>query len=105
MRLPPDKDSLNAHLDRVNNLAFCQKNYMLRIHPSPIGHGWHMIDGKCRPVQYSSEPLPADIPVCAKDMDMYCDEEGERPVDSALRVSHLLDPIMIMNQKSDSTIV
>ena len=27
-------------------------------HPSPVGHGWEAINGKCHPVLYSRRALP-----------------------------------------------
>ena len=50
MCLPPDNDSLNLHIMRANYLA------IYRNHPSPIGHGWEMMNGHWRPVRY--RPLP-----------------------------------------------
>ena len=47
----PDKDTLNHICLRANYLAYCQKNFHLSRHPSPIGNGWGIIDGKCRPVR------------------------------------------------------
>ena len=47
-KLPPDIDSLELHCLRANYLSYIQKNYYLRNHPSPIGYGWQLIDGKCR---------------------------------------------------------
>ena len=48
VRLPPDEDTLHHHLDKVNYLS-----YLLNRHPSPIGHGWEHIKGKCPPAQYA----------------------------------------------------
>ena len=58
MRLPPDDDSLRLHLERTNYLSYCQMHYDLREHPSPIGHGWKIINGKCRPVRHTLPALP-----------------------------------------------
>ena len=58
MRLPPDDDSLGLHLERTNYLSYCQLHYDLREHPSPIGHGWEIINGKCRPVRHTLPALP-----------------------------------------------
>ena len=57
MYLPPDKDSLHHHLMRVNYIAYCQKHFELRTHPCPLGNGWTLINGKCRPVRYSRPAL------------------------------------------------
>ncbi|KAL8565961.1 hypothetical protein ACOMHN_054946 [Nucella lapillus] len=55
-RLPPDDDSLNLHVERTNYITYCQLHYNLFDHPSPIGHGWELVDGKCRPVRYTQPP-------------------------------------------------
>ena len=44
-RLMPDDDTLNHICYRANYLAYCQKNFQLSHHPSPIGNGWGIIDG------------------------------------------------------------
>ena len=61
MRLPPDND-INLHKLRANYLAYIQRHAELRNHPSPIGHGWEMINGHCRPVRYTKVDLPAVLP-------------------------------------------
>ena len=58
IRLPPDNDSLMQHFKRCNYLSFCQMNYDMKHHPSPIGNGWEIINGKCRPVRYTVPALP-----------------------------------------------
>ena len=58
VRSPPDEDSLDQHCKRVNYLSFCQKNFDLIEHPSPIGHGWDMVDGRCRPGRFTESALP-----------------------------------------------
>ena len=60
-RLMPDEDTLNHICARANYLSYCQKNFKLMQHPSPIGHGWEIINSKCRPVRYTLPPLPAEI--------------------------------------------
>ena len=30
-------------------------------HPSPIGHGWELMNGKCRPVRHTQPPLPHEF--------------------------------------------
>ena len=46
----------------ANYLAYYQKNFHLSRHPSPIGNGWGIIDGKCRPVRNVLSALPASLP-------------------------------------------
>ena len=62
MRLIPDADSLHQHLLRTNYLAYLLKNFHLQSHPSPIGHGWHMVNGLCLPVRWTQTSLPLSIP-------------------------------------------
>jgi hypothetical protein len=61
IRLVPDPDSLRSHLERANYLAYLQKHYQLQRHPSPIGHGWHLVNGLCLPVRYTQPALPSSI--------------------------------------------
>lgn len=62
MRLMPDSDSLYQHLLRANYLAYLLKHYQLQRHPSPIGHGWHLVNGLCLPVRSTEPPLPLSMP-------------------------------------------
>jgi hypothetical protein len=57
-RLPPDDDTLNQHVKRTNYITYCQLHYNLIEHPSPIGHGWEIMNGKCKPVRHTSPALP-----------------------------------------------
>ena len=52
-RLPPDEDSLRHQLQQANHLAYLLRNPSLRDHPSPVGNGWELVNGICRPVRYS----------------------------------------------------
>lgn len=61
IRLPPDDDSLNLHIERTNFIAYCQLHYNMLEHPSPIGHGWQLVNGKCRPVRHTLTPLPQQL--------------------------------------------
>ena len=77
--LPPDEDSLNHHLDRTNYLTFCQRNFQMKNHPSPLGYGWHLQNGQCKPVRHSqpalpnlSLPVPTDETVSSDDDDSEC---------------------------------
>ena len=56
--LIPDRDTLVQICERANFLSYCQKQFELVSHPSPIGHGWDLINGKCRPVRNFAPPLP-----------------------------------------------
>ena len=59
IRLPPDDNSLNLHVERTNYVTYCQLHYNMVEHPSPIGHGWEIMNGKCRPVRHTLPPAPA----------------------------------------------
>ena len=61
IRLVPDQDSLYPHLERTNYLTYLQKHYNLQSHPSPIGHGWQLVNGLCLPVRYNQPSLPPSI--------------------------------------------
>lgn len=56
MRLHPNADSLCQHCLRANYLA-----YLVR-HPSPLGHGWELVGGRCRPVHQTRPALPTHLP-------------------------------------------
>ena len=73
-RLSQDSDSLQLHLQRANYLSFLQKHPTLQSHPSPLGHGWQLVDGLCLPVRYDLPALPSLIPVT---LNMTDDEERE----------------------------
>ena len=47
IRLVPDWDNLHQHLARANYLAYLLKHYKLQNHPSPISHGWHLVNVLC----------------------------------------------------------
>jgi len=60
-RLAPDTDSLRQHLERANYLAYVQTHYQLKQHPSPLGHGWHLLNGLCLPVRYTQPSVSHTI--------------------------------------------
>ena len=66
IRLLPVSDSLRQHLDRANYLAYLLKHYQLKSHLSPIGHGWHLVNGLCLPVHSTQPPLPPSMPLPPK---------------------------------------
>ncbi|KAL8587710.1 hypothetical protein ACOMHN_020928 [Nucella lapillus] len=81
-RLPPDDDSLNLHVERTNYITYCQLHYNLFDHPSPIGHGWELVDGKCRPVRYTQPPLPQQLTLRDYSDESGSDDERSEPGDS-----------------------
>ena len=61
-RLMSDEDTSNYICLCANYLAYCQKKFQLSRHPSPIGNGWGIIDGKCQSVKNVLPALPASLP-------------------------------------------
>ena len=51
--LPPDDDTLRHHLIRTNYITYCQVHFNMEENPSPISHGWEIMNGKCRPVRHT----------------------------------------------------
>ena len=62
IRLPPDADSLHQHCLRANYLAYLVRHPHLKCHPSPVGHGWELVGGFCRPVRSTRPALPTHLP-------------------------------------------
>jgi hypothetical protein len=62
IRHPPDGDSLHQHRLRANYLAYLARHPALKHHPSPLGHGWDLVDGRCRPVHHTRSALPIHLP-------------------------------------------
>ena len=62
IRLPPDADSLRQHCLRANYLAYLVRHPTLKHHPSPLGHGWELVGGHCRPVRHTRPALPIHLP-------------------------------------------
>ena len=54
-------EKLDLHVQRTNYLAYCQMNFNLVNHPSPIGNGWEILNGKCRPLRHTLPPLPQQL--------------------------------------------
>ena len=76
IRLPPDEDSLDLHIQRTNYISYCQKNFFLQEHPSPIGHGWELVNGKCRPIRHTRPPLPRQLSLPGSLSDSSSDDES-----------------------------
>ena len=72
IHLPPDKDSLRQHCLRANYLAYLVRHHSLKNHPSPLRHGWELVNGRCRPVRHTRPSLPINIPAPEQ-----ADEEDE----------------------------
>ena len=61
-RMIPDPDSLLHHFKRVNYMAFIQKNFHLKEHPSPLLYGWNIENRLCLPTRSTLPALPKVIP-------------------------------------------
>ena len=88
IRLPPDDDSLRQHIKRANFLACIQRHPDLIRHPSPIGHGWELVNGRCRPVRHTKPALPLSLSVLTPPLDGYL----------TLRLILTLKPILTLRQ-------
>ena len=62
VRLPPDADSLRQHCLRANYLAYLVRHPSKKHHPLPLGHGWELVGGHCRPVRHTQPGLPTHLP-------------------------------------------
>ena len=61
--IPPDTDSLRQQFIQANYLTHLVLHPLLKKHPSPIGHGWELMDGNCCPVRHHTYPaLPTHLP-------------------------------------------
>ena len=53
----------------VNHLSYIQLQPELYNHPSPIGHGWMLVDGRFRPVRKRLPALPNNLRQQVVDID------------------------------------
>ena len=101
LRLPPDDDdSLKQHIMRANFLAYIQRHKELRRHPSPIGHGWELVNGCCRPVRHTQPALPtslADISMPSPPQ-ADSDSDSETQSDRSDKLHHELE---LLSEESD----
>ena len=79
VHLPPDEDGLHQHCLHANYLAYLVRHPSLKCHPSPLGHGWDLVDGRCRPVRHTQPALPVHLPAIrpAEDCGSEDEEEGD----------------------------
>ena len=77
MRLPPDMDCLTHHIKRANYLSYLQRHPEQKAHPSPIGHGWELVNGRCKPVRHTKSSLPISLPSQHEPFENSCDSEAE----------------------------
>jgi hypothetical protein len=86
IRLPPDADSLHQHCLRANYLAYLVRHPSLKCHPSPLGHGWELVGGRCRPVRHTRPALPAHLPATRpadESEEEECDDDDDEGDDDA----------------------
>ena len=61
-RIPPDHDSHDLKVKRVNYQVYILLSYdKPEPPPSPLDNGWNLVDGKCQPLRYVSAPLPKNL--------------------------------------------
>ena len=85
LSLPPDADSLRQHCLRANYLAYLVWHPSLKHHPSPIGHGWELVDSHCRTVRHTQPALPKHLPApspaeASEEDNSDCDDEKDDDV-------------------------
>ena len=56
-------------MKRANFLAYIQRHPDLR--RPPLGHGWELVNGYCRPVRHTKLALPSTFPVSPTQQDQY----------------------------------
>ena len=50
------------------------RHHSLKNHPSPLGHGWELVGGRCRPIRRTRPALPVKIPAPGPAEDIEDDE-------------------------------
>ena len=50
--------TVNQHCHRAKLLGVSNVPPSLKHHPSPLGHGWELVGGRCRPVRHMRPALP-----------------------------------------------
>ena len=73
-----DKKSSTMAEARANYLAYLVRHPTLKGHPLPLGHGWELVGGRCRPVRHTRPALPTHLPAPGPVEE---DEEVEREED------------------------
>jgi len=54
---------------------------LLKKHPSPIGHGWELVDGYCHPVRHTHPALPAHLPTLRLEVAEKSEEDKHEETD------------------------
>ena len=61
LRLRPDDDTRHHYYERANYLSYIQLHPEVYNHPSPTGHGWMLVDGRCHSVRNRLSALPNNV--------------------------------------------
>ena len=74
---------MHQHCLRTNYLAYLVRHPSLKSHPSPLGHGWEMVGGCCRPVRHTRAALPMHLPApgSGEESEEDDEEEGDHDVE------------------------
>ena len=99
IRLPSDGDRLHQHCLCTNYLAYLVRHPALKHHPSPLGHGWDLVDGRCRPVRHTRSALPIHLPAPGQ---AASEEEDDEEGDDAVRRSRVYSSESDGSEFSDS---
>ena len=81
------------------------KHYQLKSHSSPIGHGWHLVNGLSLPVRSTQPPLPPSMPLSPKPLtEMLSDDRSDSEdsdCDSCTAVVHtvIVNPAVIVKHQ------
>ena len=87
-RIPPDRESHNLKVKRANYQVYILHRYdKPEAPPTPLEHGWELVEGKCQPLRCISAPLPKNIDDMftkehCKQRSAEFDSEGESDIDS-----------------------
>ena len=58
---PPSKSVVNDIMDKLTTII-ATKRMPFAFLPSPLGHGWELASGRCRPVRHTRPALPTHLP-------------------------------------------
>jgi len=75
--------SLNSSRYRlpVPTLYLCKLLNLHPLHPSPIGHGWELVDGYCHLVRHTHPALPAHLPTLRLEIAEKSEEDEHEKAD------------------------
>jgi len=81
LQISPGTDCLRQHFIRANYSTYLVLHPLLKKHPSPIGHGWELVDGYCRPIRHTCPALPAHLPTLCLETAVKSEDEHEETDD------------------------